>query len=204
MNSRLKCHRLAWVVASGFTLTFQREVGYLRSWRPTGRLTSGVQRSRVRAGSSSTGSMTGSRRTAIQQMEAPIPRPTRPWFRCVAGAFTQLLVDLHADPFERAEDEAADYSHWRIDRSICSSLLWRLWDSASSPSGRSVPARSQRVSAWIKSCKDSPAHKTETTELIGDQLGKRKRGHTVIFDGYIPGVVGAISYRQVCNLIDKG
>jgi arylsulfatase len=34
----------------------------------------------------------------------------------VAGAFTQLLVDLHADPFERAEDEAADYSHWRIDR----------------------------------------------------------------------------------------
>jgi len=116
MNSRLKCHRLAWVVASGFTLTFQREVGYQRSWRPTGRLTSGVQRNRVRAGSSSTGPMTGSRRTAIQQMEAPIPRPTRPWFRYVAGAFTQLLVDLHADPFERAEDEAADYSHWRIDR----------------------------------------------------------------------------------------
>jgi len=23
---------------------------------------------------------------------------------------------LHADPFERAEDEAADYSRWRIDR----------------------------------------------------------------------------------------
>jgi hypothetical protein len=27
-----------------------------------------------------------------------------------------ILVDLHAVPFERAEDEAADYSHWRIDR----------------------------------------------------------------------------------------
>jgi arylsulfatase A-like enzyme len=27
-----------------------------------------------------------------------------------------MLVDLHADPFERAEEEAADYSHWRIDR----------------------------------------------------------------------------------------
>jgi hypothetical protein len=27
-----------------------------------------------------------------------------------------ILVDLHADPFERAEDEADDYSHWRIDR----------------------------------------------------------------------------------------
>ena len=26
------------------------------------------------------------------------------------------LVDLHADPFERAEEEAADYFHWRIDR----------------------------------------------------------------------------------------
>ena len=26
------------------------------------------------------------------------------------------LFDLHADPFERAEMEAIDYSHWRIDR----------------------------------------------------------------------------------------
>jgi hypothetical protein len=46
--------------------------------------------------------------------------------------FTQLrvpiLVDLHADPFERAEDEAADYSHWRIDRIELLVLLRRLWD----------------------------------------------------------------------------
>jgi arylsulfatase A-like enzyme len=27
-----------------------------------------------------------------------------------------MLVDLHADPFERAEEEGADYVHWRIDR----------------------------------------------------------------------------------------
>ncbi len=26
------------------------------------------------------------------------------------------LFDLHADPFERAEMESIDYSHWRIDR----------------------------------------------------------------------------------------
>ena len=26
------------------------------------------------------------------------------------------LFDLHADPFERAEYEGIDYSHWRIDR----------------------------------------------------------------------------------------
>ena len=27
-----------------------------------------------------------------------------------------FLMDLHADPFERAELESIDYSHWRIDR----------------------------------------------------------------------------------------
>ena len=26
------------------------------------------------------------------------------------------LFDLHADPFERAEYEGIDYSHWRLDR----------------------------------------------------------------------------------------
>jgi arylsulfatase A-like enzyme len=26
------------------------------------------------------------------------------------------LMDLHADPFERGQDEAIDYAHWRIDR----------------------------------------------------------------------------------------
>ena len=34
--------------------------------------------------------------------------------------FVQLrvpkLFDLHADPFERAEYEGIDYSHWRLDR----------------------------------------------------------------------------------------
>jgi hypothetical protein len=26
------------------------------------------------------------------------------------------VVNLRADPFERADQEAADYAHWRIDR----------------------------------------------------------------------------------------
>ena len=29
-----------------------------------------------------------------------------------------LLVDLHADPFERAEYEGGDYAHWRFDRRL--------------------------------------------------------------------------------------
>jgi len=27
-----------------------------------------------------------------------------------------MLVDFYADPFERADEEAADYVHWRVDR----------------------------------------------------------------------------------------
>ena len=68
-----------------------------------------------------------------------------------------MLVDLHADPFERAEEEAADYSHWRIDRSICSFRLRPLSDSGSSLSGSFRRGRSQRVSAWTRSCKKSLA-----------------------------------------------
>jgi arylsulfatase A-like enzyme len=49
-----------------------------------------------------------------------------------------MLVDLHADPFERAEYEAGDYAHWRIDR------LYLL-----------VPAQAF-VGQWLQSFKDFP------------------------------------------------
>ena len=48
------------------------------------------------------------------------------------------LFDLHADPFERAEYEGIDYSHWRIDR------VYLL-----------VPAQAY-VGRWISSFKEFP------------------------------------------------
>jgi arylsulfatase len=48
------------------------------------------------------------------------------------------LFDLHADPFERAEYEGIDYSHWRIDR------IYLL-----------VPAQAY-VGKWISSFKEFP------------------------------------------------
>jgi arylsulfatase len=48
------------------------------------------------------------------------------------------LFDLHADPFERAEYEGIDYSHWRIDR------IYLL-----------VPAQTY-VAKWISSFKEFP------------------------------------------------
>jgi len=62
--------------------------------------------------------------------------------------------------------------------------------------GSSLHGTSRRVSGWIRSCKNSPVHKTETTELIGHRSRQGKKGHTVTFDGYIPGVPGAISPNQ--------
>ena len=49
-----------------------------------------------------------------------------------------MLVDLHADPFERAEEEGADYVHWRIDR------VYLL-----------VPAQAF-VGQWLQSFKEFP------------------------------------------------
>jgi arylsulfatase len=49
-----------------------------------------------------------------------------------------MLVDLHGDPFERAEEEAADYAHWRIDR------VYLL-----------VPAQAF-VGQWLQSFKEFP------------------------------------------------
>jgi arylsulfatase len=49
-----------------------------------------------------------------------------------------MLVDLHADPFERAEFEGIDYNHWRIDR------IYLL-----------VPAQAY-VANWISSFKQFP------------------------------------------------
>jgi arylsulfatase len=49
-----------------------------------------------------------------------------------------MLVDLHADPFERAEFEGIDYNHWRIDR------VYLL-----------VPAQAY-VANWLSSFKEFP------------------------------------------------
>ena len=49
-----------------------------------------------------------------------------------------MLVDLHADPFERAEYEAGDYAHWRLDR------LYLL-----------VPAQAF-VGQWLQSFREFP------------------------------------------------
>ena len=98
-----------------------------------------------------------------------------------------MLVDLHADPFERAEDEAADYAHWRIDRVyllVAAQAFVGQWLQSFK---KFPPRQKQRASVWTRSCKKSPDRKTETTESIGHPSRQGEKGHTVIFDGYIPG-----------------
>ena len=70
------------------------------------------------------------------------------------------LFDLHADPFERAEYEGIDDSHWRIDR------IYLL-----------VPAQAY-VTGWLSSFKQFPPRQRPASfnlEPGYDPTGKRRK-----------------------------
>ena len=146
MNSRLKCHGLAWVGASGFALREpeHKDVstgGWVPTlaaadWSPYFRGETQQDPRREFLYWVDGGDLAGLR---YNKWKLLFLVQRAHGFDVWQEPFTQLrvsiLVDLHAGPFERAEDEAADYSHWRIDRSIYSFLRRHLWDTGSSPSG---------------------------------------------------------------------
>ena len=185
MNSRLKCHGLAWVVASGFTLREPEHKDVSTGgWVPT--LAAADWSPYFRGATQQ-----GPRREFLYWIDDGDLAGLRynKWkllflvqrahgFDVWQEPFTQLrvsiLVDLHADPFERAEDEAADYSHWRIDR-IYLLIPAQAFVGQWLQSFRQFPPR-QQVSAWIRSCENSADHKTETTEWFGHHSRQEEKG----------------------------
>ncbi len=72
-----------------------------------------------------------------------------------------MLVGLHADPFEQAEDEAADYSHWRIDR------VYLL-----------VPAQAY-VGQWLQSFREFPPRQKPASfslDQVMQQISRPQNG----------------------------
>jgi hypothetical protein len=66
-------------------------------------------------------------------------------------------MDMHADPFERAEYEGIDYSHWRLDR------VYLL-----------TPAQAY-VAKWLSSFKEYPPRQRPASFSL-DQVMKQLAG----------------------------